>query len=154
MFGDFRDGTSHTILFSEKILGDGIPTRFTPWSDYFYVRQRDIVTADDAVSACGSLSSANPAHDSYVGWTWLFGGWNATWYNHILPPNSPVPDCGAGGEGVAGGGPGAYTARSFHSGGVNASFADGSARFISSTIDLSVWRAVSTRAGDDPIGDF
>uniref|UniRef100_A0A7C4LLC6 DUF1559 domain-containing protein n=1 Tax=Schlesneria paludicola TaxID=360056 RepID=A0A7C4LLC6_9PLAN len=153
-FGDFRDGTSQTILFSEKILGDGIPDRFTPWADYFYFGPRDISTADDAVSACGSLSHPNPPHASHGGWTWLFGGWNSTWYNHVLPPNSPIPDCSEGGERMAGGGDGAYTARSFHPGGVNAALADGSARFISSTIDLSVWRALSTRAGDDAIGDF
>ena len=41
-------------------------------------------------------------------------------------------------------------ARSQHAGGVNASKCDGSAEFISDGIDLVVWRASSTAAGDDP----
>jgi prepilin-type N-terminal cleavage/methylation domain-containing protein len=41
-------------------------------------------------------------------------------------------------------------ARSHHSGGVNASKCDGSAEFISDGVDLAVWRAQSTIAGDDP----
>jgi prepilin-type N-terminal cleavage/methylation domain-containing protein/prepilin-type processing-associated H-X9-DG protein len=41
-------------------------------------------------------------------------------------------------------------ARSRHSGGVNASRCDGSAGFVSDDVDLNVWRAESTMAGDDP----
>ncbi len=40
--------------------------------------------------------------------------------------------------------------RSRHSGGVNASRCDGSAEFVSNDVDLNVWRAQSTMAGDDP----
>jgi len=36
------------------------------------------------------------------------------------------------------------SARSFHSGGVNVAMADGSIRFVSDTVNLSVWAAVST----------
>lgn len=51
----------------------------------------------------------------------------------------------------------ATTARSYHSGLVHAGLLDGSARGISETIDLRVWRAVGTRSngGVEPIlGDF
>jgi prepilin-type N-terminal cleavage/methylation domain-containing protein/prepilin-type processing-associated H-X9-DG protein len=41
-------------------------------------------------------------------------------------------------------------ARSRHSGGVHVSRCDGSAEFIADDVDLSVWRAQSTMAGDDP----
>jgi prepilin-type N-terminal cleavage/methylation domain-containing protein/prepilin-type processing-associated H-X9-DG protein len=41
-------------------------------------------------------------------------------------------------------------ARSFHSGGVNASKCDGSAELVSDDVDLNVWRSQSTIAGDDP----
>ena len=153
LVNEFRDGLSHTALFSERLVGDGDPQSYTPWTDYFYFGAGDISTADEAVQACGSLSQSNPPHASYAGWTWLFGGWNSTWYNHILTPNSPIPDCSAGGDQMAGGGHGAYAARSFHRGGVNAAFADGACRFVSDHIDLSVWRALSTRAGGEPIGD-
>ena len=40
-----------------------------------------------------------------------------------------------------------FPARSDHSGGVNASMIDGSVHFISSTVDLELWRAASTANG-------
>ncbi len=46
---------------------------------------------------------------------------------------------------------GAITARSYHSGGVNALFGDGSVRFVKSTIDGSTWRALGTIAGSEVI---
>jgi prepilin-type processing-associated H-X9-DG protein len=47
---------------------------------------------------------------------------------------------------------GAITARSYHPGGVNALFADGSARFVKSTIDGMTWRALGSIAGGEVIG--
>lgn len=46
------------------------------------------------------------------------------------------------------------TARSYHSGGVNALMLDGSARFVSSSIDQNLWRALGTRAGGEVTGEF
>ncbi|HUG17337.1 MAG TPA: DUF1559 domain-containing protein [Planctomycetaceae bacterium] len=151
-FAEFSDGLTNTILFSEKLIGDGDPGRFTPWTDFFYSGEN--ITSDDrAVQICGSLSQRDPPHSSYAGWAWFYGGWNTTWYNHILTPNSPIPDCGGGNDHMAGGGPGVYSARSYHPGGVNAVLADGSSRFIAEEIDLSVWRALSTRKGGEMLGD-
>lgn len=153
LVSEFRDGLSSTALFSERLIGDGDPEAYTAWTDFYYFEPTDISTADEAVQACSALADPEPAHASYSGWTWLFGGWNSTWYNHILTPNSPVPDCSAGGDEMAGGGRGAYAARSFHRGGVNVALADGSCRFVSQQIDLLLWRALSTRTGGEPIGN-
>jgi prepilin-type N-terminal cleavage/methylation domain-containing protein/prepilin-type processing-associated H-X9-DG protein len=43
------------------------------------------------------------------------------------------------------------TSRSYHSGHVNAGFVDGSVRTIPSQIDLSVWRALGTRAAGESV---
>ncbi|MGL4594233.1 MAG: DUF1559 domain-containing protein [Thermoguttaceae bacterium] len=43
----------------------------------------------------------------------------------------------------------AITSRSFHRGGVNAAMCDGSVRFVSDTVSLSIWRANGTRDGDE-----
>ena len=45
------------------------------------------------------------------------------------------------------GGPtfGAITARSYHSGGVNALLADGSVRFVKGSVQGNVWRALGSR---------
>lgn len=150
---EFRDGLSNTVLFSEKLIGDGNPSHFTPWTDFSFAFTYQIFTADDAAQACDSVARPDPVHVSYCGWTWLFGGWNSTWYNHILPPNSRIPDCSGGTYAMAGGGHGSYSARSFHAGGVNAVFGDGSARFMSDHIDLFVWRSLSTRDGNEVNGE-
>ncbi|MCF0234201.1 MAG: DUF1559 domain-containing protein [Thermoguttaceae bacterium] len=43
------------------------------------------------------------------------------------------------------------SARSYHSGGVNAAMIDGSVRFVSDTVDLKVWRAWSTTRGSETV---
>lgn len=48
----------------------------------------------------------------------------------------------------------AMTARSYHDGIVHALFVDGSVKGISSNLDLSIWRALGTRAGREPIAGF
>ena len=43
----------------------------------------------------------------------------------------------------------AFTSRSYHPGGVNAVFADGSVRFLKTTIDGATWRGLGTLAGGE-----
>ena len=47
--------------------------------------------------------------------------------------------------------PSFVAARSYHSGGVNALFADGSVRFAKSSINLQTWRALSTPNGGEVV---
>jgi prepilin-type processing-associated H-X9-DG protein len=46
---------------------------------------------------------------------------------------------------------GAITARSYHSGTVNAAMMDGSVRTIANEVDSTVWRAAGTRAGEETL---
>ena len=46
---------------------------------------------------------------------------------------------------------GAITARSYHPGGVNALFADGSVHFVKSTVNGVTWRALGTIQGGEVI---
>jgi len=46
---------------------------------------------------------------------------------------------------------GPITARSYHVGGVNVSFMDGSTHFVASLVDWATWQALSTRAGNEVI---
>ncbi|HQU45184.1 MAG TPA: DUF1559 domain-containing protein [Pirellulales bacterium] len=141
---EFLDGLSATVMFSERVMGGR--GAYRPYSDYL-VSLPAICTTSDAIGTCSSLA-AGGLYDAYGGSTWLFGGWRQTWYNHLLTPNSAIPDCNANPI-CNGGGSGAYTARSYHPGGVNSAMADGSARFVSQDIDLSVWRALATRGGGE-----
>jgi prepilin-type processing-associated H-X9-DG protein len=65
-----------------------------------------------------------------------------------VPPNYSLPDCGRADFG------GIFAARSRHPSGVNAAMADGSVRFVRSSIGEAVWRAAGTRAGGEPPSDF
>ena len=46
------------------------------------------------------------------------------------------------------------SARSRHPGGVVVGMADGSTHFVSESIDLSIWQAMATRAGEEPLAAF
>jgi prepilin-type processing-associated H-X9-DG protein len=147
---DFRDGLSNTVFFSERVVGDGDPNRFDPWRDIFCAQPAvGFCGPQVAIAYCSTWVLPDSLHDSYCGLTWLFGGWQHTWYHHLMPPNSRIPDCNDGCFYVAGGYFGLDTARSEHPGGVNVVHGDGSVRFIAEQINLDVWRAISTRAGSE-----
>jgi prepilin-type processing-associated H-X9-DG protein len=60
-----------------------------------------------------------------------------------MPPNGK--NCGYGNYT----GEGAFTASSRHSSGVNVLFADGSTRFVKSSVSPQTWWALGTRAGGE-----
>jgi prepilin-type processing-associated H-X9-DG protein len=71
-------------------------------------------------------------------------------YNHWYLPNAKQPDC----VWLLHHNPAWKAARSRHQGGVNVLFADGSVLFVGDTVNLVTWRALSTRAGGEVIGDY
>ena len=148
--GTFVDGKSQTTAFSERLAGDRDAKHYTPWRDSAFAifdPASSIITPDQAVALCERPVNPNPKHASFGGFTWALSGYSQTWYNHVLPPNASTPDCAAGGPG----GLGAYTARSFHVGGVNTLFADGSVHFSANSIELPVWRALGTVNGHESV---
>ena len=146
------DGLSNTVLCSEKIVGDYGPERFNVVGDTWDMERAWILTDADAWAAlCAAPPSLLPSHSSFGGATWLFSGKAYTVYNHVLPPNSPILDCTQQLDDLD---QSATTARSWHTGGVNVAMADGAARFVSENVDLKVWRAVGTRAGNETVGDW
>jgi prepilin-type processing-associated H-X9-DG protein len=44
---------------------------------------------------------------------------------------------------------GPITSRSYHIGGVNVTYMDGSVHFVANLVDLATWQALSTRAGGE-----
>lgn len=43
---------------------------------------------------------------------------------------------------------------SWHTGGIHILMGDGAVRFVNSTIDLAIWRALLTRDGGETLNDF
>jgi prepilin-type N-terminal cleavage/methylation domain-containing protein/prepilin-type processing-associated H-X9-DG protein len=165
-FRDITDGSSNTLLVSECLLGPGQPAppaSATPpgTPGRYYVSLNTSVFLSNSVTPGGwikggSLVTARPpecdngtlACGVMRGSSWFWGGraWNAV-FNASLLPNDGLMDCGAHGRGF-------FAARSNHSGGVNVALADGSVRFVSNSISLATWQALSTRAGGEPVGDY
>ncbi len=146
-FKHVTDGTSHTVAFSERMLGNGVPLSGSALPGHradLYIRQ---------LSNASPVSDGNCAQPAAGNWyrerggKWITGNYGNTLYNHHLPPNTSAWDCMNMAQQQ-----GYLAARSLHSSGVNASFCDGSVRFIGDNVDLSVWRAISTRAGEESLG--
>jgi prepilin-type N-terminal cleavage/methylation domain-containing protein/prepilin-type processing-associated H-X9-DG protein len=147
---DITDGTSNTIGFAEvKAFGS-------------------FLTKSGAVPAAPPTT---PADLLALGGTLTVGGAHVSWaegyffqsgVTFVFPPNTAVlyvnPADGAtvdvdwGNSALAE--YVAFTARSYHATGVNGLFLDGSVRFITNSIAQATWRALGTRNGGEPVGDF
>lgn len=149
---DFADGMSNTIAASEvKAYQPNLWDTNNP-------------------SALGVAPPATPgALAAYFGGTfdsnghteWIEGDVHECGFTTTFTPNTRVPYTVSGitydidltsmrdGESVTVPTYAAVTARSFHSGSVNTLMMDGSVRTMSDNIDLAVWRAAGTRAGNE-----
>jgi len=148
---DITDGSSTTIGFAEV-------KAFWPW---LYVGTNltappipnapaDLITAGGVLSPDGAHTSWAEGQTIFVGLTFVFTP--NTYVPYLNPADNKTYDIDWGGglyvefE--------AFTSRSYHLGGVNAAFMDGSVRFMGSSIAQATWRALGTRNGGEVIGDF
>ena len=145
---EVRDGLANTVMFSERLVGGHDPQKYDPARDIamFETGGPGWVFPDERADACARMPPGLPFSPN-AGAGWLFYGYGTTVYNHVLTPNSRIPDC-AQGSLLS---PGAFTARSLHPGGVFVCMGDGAVRFVSEQIDLAVWRAASTIAGGEAL---
>lgn len=145
--GAVIDGLANTVMFSERLVGGHDPQRYDPARDIamFDTGGPGWMLPDETADACSRIPRGLPFSPN-AGAGWLFFGYGLTVYNHILTPNSRVPDCAQGSLLLS---PGAFTARSLHSGGVFVCMGDGAVRFVGEGIDVAVWRAASTIAGGE-----
>lgn len=138
------DGTSNTAAISEHLLGDFDQNIATENSDTF--RPGTFPSnADEAFALCQKMDYRNLNYQgvSIVGAPWTFGYHSTTSYWHSMPPNTR--SCMFPPSRIA------TTAGSRHPGGVNVGMADGSVRFVKSTVDLNTWRALGSRNGGEVI---
>ncbi|TWT75267.1 DUF1559 family PulG-like putative transporter [Allorhodopirellula solitaria] len=158
------DGLSNTAAFSEHLLGVAEQSPSEPLNDA--LRRRTMFNLTCAFTS-RTMPPTTPGFTGYVlpedpnqmeaytrasslhrGWSgqrgagWISGREYWTGYNHYHEPQSGTPDMTSCGWGVFG-------ARSNHPGGVHVARCDGSVGFVSESIDLNVWRALSTRNGHE-----
>lgn len=142
-FRDIVDGSSRTIAFSERTLGEE-PTGSVPVDRQSSARIIREIPGGNDTTAASCAASGTGDWNGERGAKWILGNYGNTLYNHALPPNAQDYDCMNMQQQKA-----RMTARSLHSGGVNTIFCDGSGRFIGDSIDLTVWQALATRNGQE-----
>ena len=160
---EIRDGTSNTILTSEFNVGDNDGGLLTVQSDWARGQAFPAATppattntsfwTPSMLDAYGQqcLSSLSSWHGSSAGQYWMNPAAHKTWFNTLAPPNWRYPSCtSCGGCGDADGA-GVWPARSRHPGGVNAGLADASVRFISETIDVTLYQGLGSRANGESV---
>jgi prepilin-type N-terminal cleavage/methylation domain-containing protein/prepilin-type processing-associated H-X9-DG protein len=136
------DGTSVTVLLSERTLGDGTSSADATNLDRMI---REIPPSSSPnLTTCDASMPGTWNHERSG--KWILGNYGNTLYNHCLSPNSQEYDCMNGTQQKA-----RTAARSNHPNGVNSTFCDGSLRFVSNDIALPTWHAFSTRANGEAI---
>ena len=143
--GSFIDGTSNTIIFSEWVKGPGfsIPAKNGLGVVYnFPFNSGDLATDFQFAAACNSISPTSFNQNwTWKGEWWAYGGTSI--YSHTIPPNRTAcayQDIGQDTRGTIT----LINASSLHPGGVNALTADGSVKFIKSTVAIPIWYALAT----------
>ncbi|SIO66932.1 prepilin-type N-terminal cleavage/methylation domain-containing protein [Singulisphaera sp. GP187] len=152
---EFLDGLANTVGFSERVIGSSESRGYNKYRDVVSSNILTVTTDVDSDlmnSVCSGLAGAFSSFWSRSGERWLRGGFEFTLYSHVADPSGKVSDCSAGGpivEGELSGG--SVSAHSYHSGSVTCLFMDGTVRPVAGTINLMVWRALSTRAGGEVV---
>jgi prepilin-type N-terminal cleavage/methylation domain-containing protein/prepilin-type processing-associated H-X9-DG protein len=136
MFGEVNGSRSTPQLTKMTSISDGTSNTLM-MSEYLMATSRDDndwrgdIQNDDGTNHFMTFTTPNSTVRDVVNWA--------------IPNNDPLmPVSTAGAEFNA--------ARSRHTGGVNASLADGSVRFITNGISLATWQAMGTMNGGDTLG--
>jgi prepilin-type N-terminal cleavage/methylation domain-containing protein/prepilin-type processing-associated H-X9-DG protein len=149
-FADITDGTSHTILISESVLGAGMVSSGDPYSATINGDPKTFYAELLGLPATDSNCSNPLLYGVIRNFAWADGSFDSALYNHFYAPNSGNLDCFTSflPNSVR------RTARSYHPGGVCALFADGSVRFVQDGIDLQIWQGLATIQGGEDVSSF
>ncbi|HEV3338965.1 MAG TPA: DUF1559 domain-containing protein [Pirellulales bacterium] len=143
-FADVLDGVSTTAFFSERLRGNGNPD---PRSDIFIIPPQTSLQA--TWQTCTSINplTATPLTSKW-GASWVMGENCCVQYNHVAVPNSY--SCGGTGfPGTMSNMAMQVAPSSYHPGGVNVCMGDGTVRFVTSEVDIFIWRAIGTKKGGE-----
>jgi len=156
-FAAVRDGASNTIAFAEI-------KAYTPYlRDSGNPNSRDVPIpgTPQEVVAFGGNFRTNSGHTE-----WVDGRAHQSGFTGTFPPNTLFPFTHGGrifdvdfsssreGKNTSRLTYAVVTSRSYHPGGVQTVFADGSSRFIAEAIETKTWRTLVTRAGREVTGPF
>jgi prepilin-type N-terminal cleavage/methylation domain-containing protein/prepilin-type processing-associated H-X9-DG protein len=126
---DIRDGTSNTVMFSEGLN----PTLQNAWG-----------------GTVGEITHGDPGGSIFSTWD-TPNTKNPDELYLPCPQDQGDPGYQAPCVSTAVQWTSHYAARSYHPGGVNAAFGDGSVKFVTNSVGLVVWRQLGTRAGGEVV---
>ncbi|AGA30600.1 DUF1559 domain-containing protein [Singulisphaera acidiphila] len=146
---EFTDGLSNTVVASEVKTYQGV---LTSCSIASVVEPNQIPSPNaDPNSAVPEYTSGCTlkltAHAEWVDGAALETGFTTAWPpNKVIKGGSPPVEVDLVGVGEKSGGPtyAAIISRSYHPGGVNSLFGDGSVRFMKSTVNGTTWRSLGS----------
>jgi len=169
---EITDGTSNTIAMSEKLKASFNPSLAAANQ---FKNQIGLATGVAGMTLNPGLCLTKSSGQYFTAGTTVKGTFGSLWtdgqaervgFNTVLPPNSPgctsdTNTCCADARDVV------LPAGSYHTGGVNAAFADGSIHFLSNSIDTGnknpgvvqptsgpslygVWGRLGSKAGGEP----
>jgi prepilin-type N-terminal cleavage/methylation domain-containing protein/prepilin-type processing-associated H-X9-DG protein len=150
--GDITDGASQTAAMSEHVKsqpGMAFDRRIHYWLSGANELPGGYSGRDGLIAICNSLTGSPAAYDDKQGRFWDYGSFGRSWCNHALGPNAKETDCSAQSNVMWLSAEGIHPPRSWHAQGVNMLMLDGAVRFTADAIDLNVWRALGTRAGQE-----
>ncbi len=130
-FAAVTDGTSNTLMVGEirALVGDG-------WLGY---------TSEVMLAGGGAFTAYYTPNTSSC----------ELLARQCFPGvNNGIPCCTSCGGSAANVVQQVISVRSKHTGGAHVSLCDGSVRFVSNSIDVNVWRGLSTTKGAEVVGDF
>ena len=145
---DVTDGTSNTVLFGERTLGDGnldsyltAPFSTPPTPPLMTLSAYSTWSATPGPTALASVTVSS------------YGGINFSFPTRYIPPTPPDPPGSIDWATFA---PDVWRRMSSygsrHIGGINVGLADGSVRYVKTSVDPATWQAAATRAGGEMIG--
>jgi len=162
------DGSSNTIAFSESLAGNDQSTAYrgnsitnvatgNP-SAVLSDARTNLVAVNAAALACSQAlqtqgAAKSPSVFGSTGSQWISGIMAYSLFNTIVPPSSTqykFGGCKFRGSGVLEG-VNIMNAQSNHTGGANVLFADGSVKFMKSSVDQNTYMSLGTRGGGEVV---